>query len=464
MKKIIIYCSLLIISLLAVIGVSAFEVRVKGDRFSLNVRKVPLQGILKHLADQGIKIRIEPQLNPKITASFEDREIRKGLDSILKSLNYVLIWRSIEGPLGPMTILNEIQVFRPGKKRRIRILDKASGNIIARDPRDGSFFVKNEVLVRLRKGVSIADFQELLIKISGRVVDSNAAVGIYKVRLPKGSDVSSLVDIITNNPVISKAEPNYAYLISKPYRESAHSISPGSDSSLTFPPESKVPIAILDTGFDQDSGIEGYILTSLDAINPDTPISDPLGHGTQMAFIAAGVIKPYGVQVDVDTYSPIIPIRVVDENGFISNFDIMRSIDFALKNGARVMSLSWGSETKSQFLEEDLFYAYSKGLIAVASAGNDPTGNPVYPAAYDTVIGVGALDPDGKSWERSNFGDFVSIYAPGFAPLPVGYKGDPGTYAGTSISAAFLANLIANYISHNSNVNIGELIRKMGRK
>ena len=93
------------------------------------------------------------------------------------------------------------------------------------------------------------------------------------------------------------------------------------------------------------------------------------------------------------------------------------------------MSLSWGSETGSNFLENTLDYASSKDLIIVASAGNKPTGKPVYPAAYSSVIGVGALDPGGKAWENSNYGSFVMLYAPGFATLPVGYNGSPGTYS-----------------------------------
>jgi thermitase len=112
-----------------------------------------------------------------------------------------------------------------------------------------------------------------------------------------------------------------------------------------------------------------------------------------------------------------------------------------------VMSLSWGSEKRSDFLEKILDYAAAKGMIIVASAGNEPTGKPVYPAAYPSVIGVGALYPNGKTWEKSNYGSFVGLYAPGFAALPVGYNGDPGIYGGTSISAAFVANRIANYLS-----------------
>jgi len=308
--------------------------------------------------------------------------------------------------------------------------------------------------------MSPLEFKRLLGRIGGTVVASNSALGIYRIRLPDDSNVPSFIDQIKNHPKVANAEPNYAYPVFKPNRNPGPIIFTPSLSHISAP-EVSVPVAILDTGLDPTLGLEDSVLASLDALNPDEPISDSLGHGTQMALIAAGVVKPYGVEEDPKTYSPIIPIRAFDENGFTSNFHLMGSIDFAIQNGARVVSLSWGSETRSDFLEDLFGYASSKGLIIVASAGNEPTGNPVYPAAYNSVIGVGALGPDGKSWGKSNYGDFVMLYAPGFAILPVGYKGDPGAYAGTSISTAFVSNIIANYLSRNPGATIEEIFNSL---
>lgn len=449
MKRAFISHAILISILLCVINTHAFEIRITGDKLSLHANEVPLQSILQRLADLGINVRIAPQLNPNISASFENRDIQKALDSILKSLSYVLVWESIEGPHGAILKLAEIQVFKPGKKELMKPLGEVSGLAIARDPKDGSFFVKNEMLLKLMPTMSPLEFKWLLGQIGGTVVDRNIAVGIYKIRLPENSDIPFLVEQITNHPKIAKAEPNYAYPLPTPYTKPTSTPSTSGFSSLPAM-GAGVPVAILDTGLKLDSGLEDLVRTSLDTLNPNEPISDSLGHGTQMALIAAGVVKPYGIgPVYSEAYSPIIPIRAFDDNGFTSNFHIMHSVGFALNHGARVLSLSWGSEIRSDLLENALDYAASKDLIIVASAGNEPTGKPVYPAAYTSVIGVGALGPDGKTWKRSNRGDFVTLYAPGFATLPVGYKGDSGAYAGTSISTAFVANIISNYLSHN---------------
>jgi len=441
----------------------ALDIRITKDRLTLHADQEPLQTILKRVADFGITVRIDPQINPLISASFEERDIQKGLDSILKGLNHVLIWKAIKGPLGPMPRLAEIQVFTPGEEKRMRPLLRRTRLAIARNPEDGSLFVKEEILLRLDPEAALSDLKRILEKIKGTVVESYPALGIYKIRLPEGADVPAVAQAATELAGVEKAEPNYAYPIQEPSRAGEPApFSPERGNTEAQP--SAVPVAVLDTGLTVDAGLDDFVLASMDALNPDEPITDSLGHGTQMALVASGVVKPLGARADSETYSPIIPIKVFDEEGYTSNFLVMQSIDFALSHGARVMSLSWGSETKSAFLERALNGANSRGLLIVASAGNEPTGRPVYPAAYESVIGVGAVGPEGKPWDESNHGDFVSLYAPGFADMPVGYRGDPGPYAGTSISAAFVANVIANMLYWKPDATRQDVLKALGAR
>jgi thermitase len=444
-----------------VCGTSAFalDVRVADDRLSIEAEQVPLQEILKRLNLLGVQIRIDPEINPTVTASFEDRDIQKGLGSILKSLDYVLIWSSVQGPSGPIPRLAEIQVFRQGKKGLMKpLVNDSTLNIVKNS--DGSFIVKDEILLRLKPGADQSELKRILRKIGGILLDSQPDLGVYRIRLPENSELSSLLDQIKDLSNLEEAEPNFAYPLPTPITNGDPG-TPTQSPSVFAMPGGKAPVAVLDTGMMPNAGLEALVLASQDALNPDEPISDSLGHGTQMALITAGLIRPDGVRVGLDTQTPIIPIRAFDDNGFTSNFHIMNSIDFAIEHGAKVLSLSWGSETRSDFLESAMDYADSKGLIIVASAGNEPTGKPVYPAAYPSVIGVGAIGRDGKPWDSSNYGDFVTLYAPGFASLPVGYKGDPGLYAGTSISAAFVANLVAEVLSRNPEASRQDVIKAL---
>lgn len=434
----------------------ALEVEIQGDTLSIHAEDAYLQDILKQMADQGVAIRIDPRLNPKVSATFTRKEIRAGLQVLLKSLDHALIWESLPG--AKTVRLSEIEIFEPGKRSLIKPLEGDGDLSIARNPEDGSFFVRNELLLRFGPGVSREEIENLVGRIGGVIIARHEGVNLVRVRFPEGTDIPRLSQAFSEETGIARSEPNYAYPISLPYK----GLTP---VPVDFPeprplkPGEGVPIAVLDSGLMPGVGLEDRVLASLDAVHPGNPITDGLGHGTQMSLVASGLIQPLGVDPADASANPLIPVRTFDDSGFTSNFNLMRGIDFAIQNGARVLSLSWGTETESRFLEDAMDYAESKNLLVVASAGNEPTGKPVYPAAYPSVLGVAALKPDGTTWEQSNFGDFVSLSAPGFANLPVGYNGEPGAYAGTSIAAAFVANAAAQHIQDHPDASREELLQ-----
>lgn len=424
---------------------AGLEVELHGDRLSVQAERVPLRAILARLVRQGgITVRIDPHIDPQVSAAFRDRDLRAGLDSLLKPLNYVLVWETLSGGAPPAYRLKEIQVFEPGAKERMQPLAPVGNLRIGRDPADGSFFVLDEVWVQRDPHADPALFDALLAQVGAVVVEANQALGLYRLRLPEGSDVPAMVARLGAAPGVTQAEPNYAYPVERPVRLDVADPPPTPPAGAAR--ATGVPVAVLDSGLAAAFSQEAFVLASLDALDPGAGMSDALGHGTQMALIAGGQVRPYGAAA-VDTHPGVIAIRAFDDNGFTSNDTLMRSIAFAVSQGARVLSLSWGSETRSAFLERAFSQAADQGLVIVASAGNEPTGRPVYPAAFETVIAVGAKAPNGRTWQQSNYGEFVKVYAPGFANLPVGYQGDPGIYAGTSIAAAFTANRIATFLA-----------------
>ncbi len=440
------------------IGVKSYpvELYVTGNRLSVHANNEHLGDILQLLANQGITVHADPEINPLVTVDFNNREMEKGLNDLFRNINYILLWKSIDTPLGQFVRLNEVHLFRPGKKELTKILAPNTRKI-ARNPKDGSLFIKNQILIRLSSKIDLTDFKKYLDDNDLAVSGYNRFARILIITLPDNSDYFAILELISRYPGIKKAEPNYAYPIDHPLFLST---SPSNTfKNRTFAgSENTVPVAVIDSGLTGDYQSAPYIYAYFNSIDPDESVSDTLGHGTQMAMIAGGAVRPVGTGDSVDSLNPVIAIKGFDENGYISNFDLLNGIEFAVNNGARVLSLSWGSETKSEFLEQTFDYAASKGLIVLAAAGNEPTGNDMYPAAYNSVIGVGALDPQGKKWDKSNYGDFVKIYAPGFASFPVGYNGGPGTYAGTSISTAFVANEVAAYLSKNPGASIKEIL------
>ena len=426
---------------------SGFELRLTAEnQLTLTARDVSLRDILSRLADKGIRIRIDPAIEFRVNAAYEKQPINEVLDAILGANSHALIWQEMPAGAEGGYRLAEIQIFRPGHRERMTLLEDKSFKI-GRHPETGALFVRHELLVQLKNQKSLDRLKSLLASAGGRIV-SRTPGGIYRIKLPASVDELAFLEKLKEIKGLSGAEPNYAYQAPRAFK----AVSPDVDLpeiKSRAPEGSPVPVAVFDSGLSPEFQRQPYILDTFNAVDPERPVDDGLGHGTQMSLLAAGAAHPMGLDADAADTVPVIAIRGFDENGLTSNYTLMQGIAHAMKKGARVLSLSWHSETESAFLEEAIAKAAENGLTVVAAAGNEPTGKPVYPAAYDTVLGVGALQPDGQKWENSNFGDFVSHQAPGFANLPVGYQSDPGIYAGTSIATAYTANRIAVYLTRH---------------
>ena len=432
-------------------------VRLQGERLTLNVKDQPLADILKMLSDQGVRIRIDPRINPTVTAAFTDRPIGAAIAGLLKTVDYALIWRKDKSSTDTEPTLWEIRIFYKGQEARVQPLKK-SDNLTVVKKDDGIFFVKDILLVRLDPNMSEAALAGLLDRLGATIIDFYAPLGIVRLRLPHGSDVPAIADAIVDTPGIRGAEPDYAYPLEGGIPAPIESASPSPQPSAA-PSAGSTIVAVMDSGLSAEYSGSPFVQAAYDAVSPGGDVGDNLGHGTQMALIAAGAVNPLGTGAEAPAGSLVVAIRAFDDNGFTSNYTLMRGIDVAIQQGARVLSLSWGSETPSSLLESATRYAASKGLILVAAAGNAPTGNPVYPAAYDGVIGVGALTPKGDAWDQSNYGDFVAVSAPGLADLPVGYKGDPGIYAGTSIATAYTARRVAAILTQNPGADRATILK-----
>ena len=157
------------------------------------------------------------------------------------------------------------------------------------------------------------------------------------------------------------------------------------------------------------------------------------GHGTMVA----GLVHLIAPQ------ARILPLKAFRADGSASLSDIARAIYFAADNGATVISMSFSMNAPSAELKLAIAYATGKGVICVASAGNDGSDRAVYPSAFPKVIGVGSTNYADRRSGFSNFGGSVRTSAPGEAVVTT-YPGN--NYAGvwgTSFSTAQVAGAVA---------------------
>jgi len=446
---------LTILLLTASVASARHEVRINGDQITLRAKDTPLKDILADFVHAGVIVKVDPDIDSRVTGSVRNMDLSQALDEILVPYGYALIWDVVSGPLGDIERLEEIQVFRRDGPRRIEPFMPEANFRIARGPSpDSPEFVADEILISVKPGTNIEQFKLLIAQIGGTVIGSVPQLGIYRVRLPPNSNVLAMIEALKNNIIVSRVEPNYAYRLP----EQQVSTTAGSDTTVLAASAAKPgvpPVAVFDSGIRSLPGLDGFVVGAYDAIQPERSVDDRAGHGTQMALITSGAIAPSGTSGSNEGV-PVIAVRTFDDNGYTSNFTMMRAIDYAAGQGAKVLNMSWGSETPSSFLETSMQYAQSKGMVVVASAGNSPTGKPVYPASYPGVISVSALQSDGTPWEQSNYGSSITIAAPGTASFPVGHQGPPGGYAGTSIASAYVARNLALYMGNNPGVTASQ--------
>lgn len=182
-----------------------------------------------------------------------------------------------------------------------------------------------------------------------------------------------------------------------------------------------VIVAVVDSGVTPGTDGPANLVAGWDFLDNDADATDsaavsqsPSGsHGTHVAgTIAQTSNNGIGV-TGVAPMAKIMPVRVGDYHGATSE-NIAEGITWAVDHGANVINLSIGGSSPSRVIEEACRYAYDHGVVVVAATGNDGyDGKISYPAAYSTVIAVGAHDGAEKETSYSNNGRELALLAPG---------------------------------------------------
>jgi len=208
---------------------------------------------------------------------------------------------------------------------------------------------------------------------------------------------------------------------------------------------SSVKIAIVDTGIDynHEDLADNYVSGGYDWVNDDNDPMDDRGHGTHCAGIAAAVMDNNKGIAGVAQVS-IMAEKVLSSGGSGSSSDVADGIIHAADNGADIISMSLGSSSPSSVIENACDYAYNnKGVVIVAASGNDYSDEVSYPAAYETVIAVGAIDQYDQKCDFSNYGEDLELAAPGYRIISSVLDNNYDFYSGTSMACPHVAGVAA---------------------
>ena len=307
-----------------------------------------------------------------------------------------------------------------------------------------------EILVRFnaRSPLSRTGSQ---LPLGAKHVSSIPQINVHRLALPKNVTVKSALAYFRGRPDVSFAEANFFATTADTTPNDAfhhlqwglHRIKAPSGWDMTTG-AMQVMVAIVDTGIDRfHPDLQNRVIGGHDFANNDSDAQDDHGHGTHVAGIA-GSSSNNGIGVSgVNWNTQLLPVKVLRTDGNGTYEDIAEGIVYATDRGARVINLSLGGAQPSGTLQAACQFARDRNVTLVASAGNNGTSSPYYPAAYTECISVASSGPSDNRSAFSNYGGWVSVVAPGENILSTWIGGGYVSSNGTSMAAPFVSGLAA---------------------
>lgn len=199
-------------------------------------------------------------------------------------------------------------------------------------------------------------------------------------------------------------------------------------------------------------------------VGETNPSGDGTTHGTAVMGIAAATGNNNMGIAGVDWYSRLLPLQAMDDDEYGNTISVGRAIRYAADQGANVISLSLGTEGHDQFVRDAVAYAIAKGSMVVAAAGNDGCECLLYPASYEEVVAVGAINTSSQPASFSSYGATLDVLAPGVSMQSAYWSPTDQTtayasgLAGTSFAAPYVAGLLSLIKSHLPQATTHQLI------
>ena len=294
--------------------------------------------------------------------------------------------------------------------------------------------VTDRVLVRFRAHATADEVKLLLARSGAEVVRVIEPLRTWVLRVPgpNPDSVERAVAAYRLSGWVEYAEPDgVVYLQREPndplYRYQWHYRSVRLPQAWECTTGSRdVVVAVIDDGITDHPDLRGILVQGFDFRDGDDDPSWPgchsdpeaPSHGTHVTGTITALTNNE-VGVAGVNWGPggarIMPLRAFgpcpEDGGLIS--DIVAAIVHAADRGARVINMSFGSSRPSEFRAAAVRYAYQKGVVMVAAAGNNYPAPIEYPARYPEVIAVGAVNCRNESSYYSAEGPELELVAPG---------------------------------------------------
>jgi hypothetical protein len=350
--------------------------------------------------------------------------------------------------------------------------DAAQKESVSTASRPAPIVVPRRVLATLAAGATAATYAtaQAVALVNGLSVvevvplpSLNAAMVVFEIQ--DGLDAFAKAAALAADPRVTLSQTDFVYDTSQGKTTPPHLTYGvqmiGADVVQSVSRGDGIRVAVIDAGV--DTGHEALAKKVAEHADVTGTGWTPDAHGTLVAGVIAsdgsGNTSSSGVApgVQLVAIKSCVALSARQAAARCWSSTLVKGLDMAMRKNVRIANLSVGGP-EDKLLSRMVDTAVGKGIAVVSAAGNDgPGGKPSYPAAFENVIAVTAVDAASHLYAQATRGSFVDVAAPGVDVISTGPGGRTRLFSGTSAATAFASGAAALLLQQRPGLSQAEL-------